>query len=124
MYELINPSQRRLRGCNTRQRKKLHLGEFRQLRGDISLRFKQPMDGAAFEAWVATWITWVESQHLYIALFGGALPIAGTDGMLLAEKSLTQEQLDAACAWLKANPEVAEITRAELRDAYYAEFGD
>jgi uncharacterized protein YggL (DUF469 family) len=122
MTTLRQPSQRRLRNTNNRQRKKLHLGEYKQLRGDLSVRFKQVLDNAAFEAWLADWIGWVESNHLYVACFGGAQPFAATDGMLIGEKSLTQEQLDAAVAWLKARPEVAEVTQAVLRDATYDEF--
>lgn len=122
MTILRKPSQRKLRRCNARQRKKLHLGEFRQLRGDISIRFKSPLDAGAIDAWLDAWIGWVEAHHLYVAMFGGKHPITETDGMLLAEKSLTQEDLDAACAWLKTRPEVAAITQSVLRDATYDEF--
>jgi uncharacterized protein len=122
MTTLRQPSQRRLRNTNNRQRKKLHLGDYKQLRGDVSIRFKQVLDNAAFEAWLGDWIHWVESNHLYVACFGGAQPFAATDGMLIGEKSLTQAQLDAAVAWLQARPEVAEVTQAVLRDATYDEF--
>jgi uncharacterized protein YggL (DUF469 family) len=122
MTTLRQPSQRRLRNTNNRQRKKLHLGDYRQLRGDISVRFKQVLDNAAFEAWLKDWIDWVESKHLYVACFGGAQPFATADSMLIGEKSLAQEQLDAAVAWLQARPEVAQVTQAALRDATYDEF--
>lgn len=122
MTTLRQPSQRRLRNTNHRQRKKLHLGEYKQLRGDVSIRFKQALDNAAFEAWINAWIGWVEANGLYVACFGGAAPFNGTDGMLLGESSLQQEQLDAAVAWLKARPEVADVTQAVLRDAVYDAF--
>src|SRR5262245_16741949 len=98
MTTLRQPSQRRLRHTNNRQQKKLHLGDYKQLRGDISIRFKQVLDSATFEAWLGAWIEWVEANHLYVACFGGGQPFAATDGMLIGEKSLTQDQLDAAVA--------------------------
>ncbi len=125
MTTLRQPSQRRLRHTNNRQRKKLHLGDYKQLRGDITIQFKGPLDAAGFEAWLGKWIAWVEENHLYAAMFGGAQPqpFTQTEAMLLAEKSLTQEQLDQAVAWLKASPEVAGIPYAALRDATYDTFG-
>lgn len=122
MTVLRQPSRRRLRNTNRRQRKKLHLGEYKQLRGDVTIRFKQALDNAAFEAWLNAWIGWVEANGLYVACFGGAQPFSSTDGMLLGESSLRQEQLDAAVAWLKGRPEVAAVTQAVLRDAVYDEF--
>lgn len=122
MNFLRTPSKGRIRKLNNRQRKKLHLGEYKQLRGDITVRFKQTLDNDAFETWLNAWIEWVETHGLYVACFGGADHFSGTDGMLLAEKSLQQEQLDAAVAWLKGRPEVGEVPQAVLRDAVYDEF--
>jgi uncharacterized protein YggL (DUF469 family) len=123
MTTLRQPSQRRLRNTNNRQRKKLHLGDYKQLRGDLSIRFKNPLDNAAFEAWLGQWIGWVEANGLYAAMFGGAQPVTQTEAMLLAAQSLTQEQLDAAVTWLKANADVADVTYAALHDATYDPFG-
>lgn len=122
MTTLRQPSQRRLHNTNNRQRKKLHLGDYKQLRGDVSVRFKQVLDSVAFEAMLGAWIEWVETNGLYLACFGGGQPFATTDAMLIGETSLTQEQLDAAVTWLKGRPEVAEVTQAVLRDATYDEF--
>lgn len=122
MTTLRQPSKRRLRNTNNRQRKKLHLGEYKRLRGDVTIHFKQALDNAAFEAWLNAWIEWVETNGLYVACFGGAQPFSSTDGMLLGENSLQQEQLDAAVAWLKSRPEVAGVSQAVLRDAVYDEF--
>jgi uncharacterized protein YggL (DUF469 family) len=114
-------SQRRLARLNRRQRKKLRVGEFQELGFWVELKFKSPLDEAALDAFCDAVYPALAVQGLQIGGLGGWLPLAETDGFVgtLGRGSVTEAQRDAAAAWLKAYPAVAEVRVSAWVDAWY-----
>ncbi len=114
-------SKRRLARLNRRQRKKLRVGEFQELGFWVELKFKSPLDGAALDAFCEAVYPALAAHGLQIGGLGGWLPLAETDGFVgtLGRGSVSDAQRDAAAAWLKAYPAVAQVRVSAWVDAWY-----
>lgn len=99
---------------NHRQRKKLHLGEYRELGFNIEITLAEGLAAGAGEALVAEFLAEViEPRRL---MCGGTLSFAfvcrDTRG------DATEDDRAAVKAWLAARPEVAAAVVGELADAW------
>lgn len=106
---------------NLRQRKKLRVGEFREFVFEIKVRFRQPMEGAALDAFMDSFIDLIESRHLIVGGLGGRLPLMETDGIVSAwgRSSPTNEDRLAVLDWLGKHVEVANAEAGDLIDGWY-----
>ncbi len=114
-------SKRRLSRLNRRQRKKLYVGEFQELGFWVELKFKSALDDAALDAFCDAVYPALAALGLQIGGLGGWVPLSETDGFVgtLGRGSVTDAQRDAAAAWLKACPAVAQVRVSAWVDAWY-----
>lgn len=117
----LEPTSRRcIHRLNTRQRKKLRVGEFQELALELEIVFKAPLDDAAYESFIYAFIDFAEARGLLLGAFGGKLPIARTDGLVSAQRgSVSEEDRSALSAWLQAREDVASANAGALRDGWY-----
>ena len=115
------PSVRKLASLNRRQRKKLRVGEFQELVFEVRIRFHQTMEEARLDTFLDDFIELIESRHLVVGGFGGALPLLATDGIVstLKRGSPTEEDRQAVLDWVRQRPEVAEVEVGEFVDGWY-----
>lgn len=115
------PSKTSIRHLNRRQRKKLHVGEFKTLVFQVQIHFKQALDEVAYATFMDAFIAWIETQKLSIGGFGGCLPIWETEGVVDTEGrgSPTEADRQAVAAWLNNSTDVASVNVGELVDGWY-----
>lgn len=111
----------RLQRWNRRQRKKLRLGEFRQLGFTLFLNFSAPLDDDAYQPFWDDLIGQIEALGLCVGGLGGSLPLTETEGFIAAEgnASVSPEQQASLLAWCSARPEVRQARAGELVDAWH-----
>jgi uncharacterized protein YggL (DUF469 family) len=116
-----SPSTNSIRRLNRRQRKKLHVGEFKAWVFHVRIHFKQALDVAAYAIFIEAFIVWIETQKLSVGGFGGCLPILETEGIIDTARrgSPTEQDRLAVAAWLNNCPEVASVNLGELVDGWY-----
>lgn len=114
------PSARKLQRLNRRQRKKLRVGEFQELVFEVRIRFRQPMDDAAHDAFLDGFIELIESRHLAAGGMGGQQPLEA-DGVVSAwgRGSPSEADRTAVLNWLRQHPEVASAEAGDLIDGWY-----
>jgi uncharacterized protein len=107
-----------LRGLNRRQRKKLRLGEFRELVFALRWSFTSALDKASLDAHIDAFLAVVESRDL---AFGGGFSPTESDGMVACagRRSTTVEDKETMLSWLRARPEVASVEAGEFVDGWY-----
>ena len=115
------PSVRKLARLNRRQRKKLRVGEFQELVFKVDIRFRQPIEGPRFDAFVDGFIDLIESRRLLVGGMGGRLPLLETDAIVSAwnRSSTTEDDRQAVLDWLLRHPEVAGAEVGAFRDGWY-----
>lgn len=115
------PSARKLRCLNRRQRKKLHVGEFKESVFEVRIQFHQPMDDTVHDAFLDEFIDLIESRHLAVGGLGGRLPLRETDGMVSAWGRASTTEMDriAVLGWLRKRPEVVSADTGDLVDGWY-----
>ena len=99
---------------NLRQRKKLHLGEFRELGFNLEVFLQETVSETAAEILIADFFAEVvEPRRL---MYGGTLSF----GFLCRDTrgDASEEDRAAAQAWLEKRPEIASVTVGELVDAW------
>ena len=108
----------RLRSLNRRQRKKYHLGEFREWGVSLGWTFRNKEDEVAVDAFIDAFLNIVEERELG---FGGGFRPDGGDGFTcrMNRGSVTEEDRAALLTWLKRHPAVASAQAGELRDAWH-----
>lgn len=116
LIEAMLPPARKLGRLNRRQRKKLRVGEFRELVFEIRLRFAAPIDGTSYDDFLDRVFAFVESRKLLIGGLGGQLPLLETTAVVSARgfDSLAVADCDALLNWLN---EQGEIVNAECSGA-------
>lgn len=101
-----------------RLRKKLHVGEFRELGFAVSLRLSRTLSDRDFDDfWTRFIVHAIEARHL---AFGG-----GQDGFVTraGRGSADEADREAVRAWLEAQPGVEAVTVGPLEDAWYGPSG-
>lgn len=118
------PTPKRIRKLTARQRKKHHVGEFRELCFEVKIVFKQPLAEPDYDAWWSAVIDLIESRGLFIGGLGGRLPLLEADGIVVAagRGSPSEEDRQAVLAGLQAIPGVARAEAGDLVDAWYGPF--
>lgn len=104
---------------NTRQRKKLRLGEFQELGFDVSAAMAKELTQADREAFINALIDAVAERGL---LFGGGFN-GGFEGFVVVDAlrgSVTEEQRESFRKWLEARPELKDVVVGPLKDAWYS----
>ena len=116
LIEAVLPSARKLGRLNRRQRKKLRVGEFRELVFEVRLRFAAPIDGTPYDDFLDRVFAFVESRELLIGGLGGQLPLLETTAVVSARRfdPLAVADRDALLNWLN---EQSEIAKAECNGA-------
>jgi uncharacterized protein YggL (DUF469 family) len=102
---------------NQRQRKKLRIGEFAEFGFAVNASFQPNTETDVREALLDAFITALEGHGL---VAGGSCEPAGLDVYVMtgkASESATDEHRAAVEAWLKARPELADVTVEALTDA-------
>lgn len=114
------PSAGRLRCLNRRQRKKLRVGEFRELVFEVRMTFRRPLEEPAHAVLVDAFIDLIESRGLLVGGLGGRLPLDTTDGIISACRRGSPSEADrqAVVAWLLHRPEVASAEAGEFFDGW------
>lgn len=115
------PSVGMLRRLNRRQRKKLRVGEFRELVFEVRMIFRHPLDEPAHAALLNAFIDLVESRGLIVGGLGGRLPLDAADGIVAAggRDSPSDADWQAVVAWLQQRPEIATAEAGEFFDGGY-----
>jgi len=107
---------------NQRQRKKLRLGEFKELGFAVSASLRGPLDGADREAAIDAFLEdCIEPNGM---LFGGGINEM-LDGYVVssaARSSATDRQREIVRGWLSGRPEFAVINVSPLTDAWHGPF--
>ena len=99
---------------NLRQRKKLHVGEFKELGFNIEINLKEELSDQVADVLIADFINEiVEPRKL---MYGGWL----TFGFICRDSrgDASEEDRAAVRAWLEKRPEIAEVKVGELVDAW------
>ncbi len=115
------PSKSRVDRMNRRQRKKLHVAEFKQLGFTLAGSFR-PQE-ATYDDFLDEFLVFAESRKLLVGGSFSAKPgdDAGLDLLVQSEglASCTDEDRQAMLDWLGKRPEVASVSASELIDAWY-----
>jgi uncharacterized protein YggL (DUF469 family) len=117
-----NPgSAGRIKRLKARQRKKLRVGEFKELGFEIDLVFDMPMDGEPYEDFIDALFLFLESRDLLAGGFGGRMPLLETGGYVArtGRGSASEDDAAAVVEWLRARPEVRDARAGQLLDAWY-----
>jgi len=101
-----------------RLRKKLYLGEFKELGFAVEITFREPMDSGADETFVTAFLLEliVPRRLAYAGWSDGGFVIRHGRG------SVSEADRTAVLDWLGQRPEVAEVEATPLKDVWY-EFG-
>jgi uncharacterized protein YggL (DUF469 family) len=117
-----NPgSAGRIKRLKARQRKKLRVGEFKELGFEIDLVFDMPMDGEPLSDFITALFLFLETRGLLAGGFGGKRPLLEAAGFVarVERGSATEEDAAAVIEWLRARPEVRDAKASHLFDAWY-----
>lgn len=98
---------------NHRQRKKLHLGEYKELGFNLEITLNDGISGAAETALFEAFIELIEGRRL---MCGGSLSYVFV--CRDSRGDATEEDRTAVREWLTARPEVASVVVGELADAW------
>ncbi|MGB9110726.1 MAG: 50S ribosome-binding protein YggL [Telluria sp.] len=114
-------STSRMRRLNSRQRKKLRVGEFKEHCFDIELVFQSPMRGDPYHDFINDFFGFLEQRSLLGGGFGGKEPFSETEGVVanIDRGSPTEEDREAVVQWLRARPEVVDARAKDFKDAWH-----
>lgn len=117
------PSNRLLRRLNRRQRKKLRVGEFRELVFEVDIVFAHPLGDDEYDDFIASFVEFAGSRGLCIGGFGGRSPLAQTGGIVAAPDghSATEDDRAALEQWLRQQALVRNAVVGELVDGWYGD---
>lgn len=114
------PSARRLKRLNRRQRKKLRVGEFQERVMDIRITLRNPLEAAAYDAFLADFMVLIESRHVPVRRDGGLYVLEGQDLVSAWWRGApTEADREAVQAWLGQRAEVAAAEVGAATDAWY-----
>jgi uncharacterized protein len=118
------PSVGWLRNLNTRQRKKMRVGEFQELGVQFQVSFVAPLDEAAHDQLIDDFVVMTEARDLLAASSGGIAPLATMEAYVIRQGrgSVTPDDVAAVLAWLQARAEVSTVKAEEPADAWYGFF--
>ncbi len=105
---------------NSRQRKKLRIGEFQELGFDVTARSAKVLSPEERDRFMNDLIeNAIEANGL---LFGGGFndDLEGFAVIDAARGSATEAQLEAIRNWLLARPELSNVQVGPLKDAWYS----
>lgn len=100
---------------NHRQRKKLHIGEYKEMALILRIGFKPEMSEREHDVFADRFITEVLDERALVGL--GV--ISESFSILNLEGTVTQEDVDVIQHWLKQQPEVLGAV-GEIDDAWYS----
>jgi uncharacterized protein YggL (DUF469 family) len=114
-------STSRMRRLNSRQRKKLRVGEFKEHCFDIELVFNSPMRGEPYHDFINDFFGFLELRGLLGGGFGGKEPFSETEGVIanIDRGSPTEEDREAVVQWLRGRPEVVDARAKDFKDAWH-----
>jgi len=115
-----NPnSGNRLKHLNARQRKKMRVGEFRELGFHIIATFKDGVAADAQDALLDGWLTAVDDADVsFGGHFDGAARLEGVVFPVGGVK-ITDEMRASLVDWLKARSEITAVEAGELIDLWH-----
>jgi len=115
---ILFPSKSRIRCLNSRQRKKLRVGEFQELVFSLRWTNRQDLDDAELNAQLDDFIDMIEARGL---LFGGGFSPSGCEGIVTTDRrsSTTVEDRVAVLIWLRNRAEVSNVEVGDLVDGWY-----
>jgi uncharacterized protein YggL (DUF469 family) len=114
-------STSRMRRLNSRQRKKLRVGEFKEHCFDIELVFHSPMRGEPYHDFINDFFGFLEQRGLLGGGFGGKEPFSETEGVIasIERGSPAEEDREAVVQWLRGRPEVLDARARDFKDAWH-----
>jgi uncharacterized protein YggL (DUF469 family) len=114
-------STSRMRRLNSRQRKKLRVGEFKEHCFDIELVFNSPMRGDPYHDFINDFFGFLEQRGLLGGGFGGKEPFSETEGVIanIDRGSPNEEDREAVVQWLRGRPEVVDARAKDFKDAWH-----
>ena len=103
-----------------RLRKKLYLGEFKELGFEIAVDLAEGMNDEKLDAFIATFGE--EALDKNDLDFEGGVNASALFGLIILSKrgSVSEKQRSDIEAWLKGRTEVKSVTVGELVDAWYS----
>jgi uncharacterized protein YggL (DUF469 family) len=109
-----------VRRLNRRQRKKLHVGEFREWVFEVCALFHRPLEEAQYNVFLDDFIELIESRRLIVGGMGGKLPLVRTSGVVSVCRrgSVTETDRDTVLNWVQSHPEVAWANASKLVDGW------
>lgn len=111
-------SKTRQRRLNTRQLKKLHLGEFQELGFGFTAQLVAGVTSEVAEQLLDAMVAWAESHQL---LLGGGVGLQDASGYITAESGSVAAELPAEFqAWLQSQATVAKAECEALSDVWYS----
>lgn len=116
-------STARVRRLNQRQRKKLRVGEFTEYVFDVELTFSEPIDVDSYYGFTDGLFGFLEGRGLLGGGFGGRFPLTATSGVIttLERGSPGEDDREAVAQWLRARPEVANVSVHALVDGWHGD---
>ncbi|MEQ6290960.1 YggL family protein [Vogesella sp. GCM10023246] len=110
-------SRNRLKRLNSRQRKKLRVGEFQELGFTVVATLS--CDEAASDAFLNDWLEAVDAQGVS---FGGHYNQGELDGIVfpVGAATITAELRSALVAWLQGRKEITQLQAGELMDVWHS----
>jgi uncharacterized protein YggL (DUF469 family) len=108
-----------LKNLNTRQRKKMRVGEFQELGFSLKAQFVAGLDIATQDALLDAWLTTVDQAGVS---FGGQFDADGTlEGLVfqVSRVAVSEEVRSSLLAWLKSRAEVASMEASGLFDLWH-----
>ncbi len=101
-----------------RQRKKLYLGEFRELGFEVEAKFRPGVDAAGRDAFLTRFL---EALHTEELAFGGGTSALGLDGVFTLDHrgSATEAHRERVRAVLEADKDLVEPKVGPLVDAWH-----
>ena len=114
-------STTRVRRLNQRQRKKLRVGEFTEYVFDVELTFRELIGDDAHSALIDDLFGFIEERGMIGGGFGGRFPLTETSGVITAMErgSPSEDDREAVAQWLRARPEVANVSVHALVDGWH-----
>jgi uncharacterized protein YggL (DUF469 family) len=114
-------STSRMRRLNSRQRKKLRVGEFKEHCFDIELVFHSPMRGEPYHDFINDFFGFLEQRGLLGGGFGGKEPFSETEGVIanIDRGSPTEADREEVVQWLRGRPEVVDARAKDFKDAWH-----
>lgn len=110
-------SRNRLKRLNSRQRKKLRVGEFQEL--GFTLQATLNCDEAASDAFLNAWLEAVDAHGVS---FGGNYTKGELDGIVfpVGNVQVTAELRATLVSWLQGRKEIAQMEAGELLDVWHS----